>query len=87
MKQKYWVVQKYIEHPKLIYGKKFDFRVWVVVPKWNPLSVYMFKESYLRFSSVDYNLTDLNNLFAHLTNNSINKNNKQATCETMWSIS
>ena len=56
MKQKYWVVQKYIENPKLIKGRKFDFRVWVVVPKWNPLSIQMFSECYLRFGSADYNL-------------------------------
>ncbi len=85
-KQKYWVVQKYIENPKLIRGKKFDFRVWVVVPRWSPLCVLMFNECYLRFGSADYNLTDINNLFSHLTNNSINKNNKNATCDTMWSL-
>ena len=70
----------------MIKGKKFDFRVWVVVPKWNPLNLLMFDECYLRFGSADYNNSDIHNLYAHLTNNSINKNNKNATSETMWSL-
>ena len=60
--------------------------MWVVVSKWNPLNVYMFKEIYLRFGSADYNLNDIDNAFSHLTNNSINKKNKQCTSDTMWTL-
>ena len=34
--KKVWVIQKYIENPMLIMNRKFDIRVWVVIPTWNP---------------------------------------------------
>lgn len=60
--------------------------MWVVVQRWNPLSVLMFDQCYLRFGTFDYNMADISNLYAHLTNNSINKNNKNAIGETMWGL-
>ena len=52
--KKTWVIQKYIENPMLIMNRKFDIRMWVVIPKWNPLRIYIYKECYLRFSCNDY---------------------------------
>lgn len=82
-----WIAQKYMENPMLINNKKFDIRQWVVVTRWNPLSVWFYQDCYLRFSFNDYDPTKLKNRFAHLTNNSISKHAEgfdDQQDDTMW---
>lgn len=48
-------------------------RIYVLITQMRPLKVYLFKEGIVRFSSERYNTADLQNVFSHLTNSSINK--------------
>jgi len=73
------IVTKYISNPLLINNRKFDIRLYLLVTGNDPLKVYIFQEGLVRLSADNYDLdlNDLDNLFKHLTNTSINKNNKK----------
>lgn len=67
------IVQRYISDPLLISCYKFDLRIYVCVKTFHPLTVYIHQEGLVRFATEKYNLSSLKNLYAHLTNTSINK--------------
>ncbi|XP_018412548.1 PREDICTED: probable tubulin polyglutamylase TTLL2 [Nanorana parkeri] len=67
------IVQKYITNPLLISGYKFDLRIYVCVTCFCPLTIYVYQEGLVRFATEKFNLSSLDNIFAHLTNTSINK--------------
>uniref|UniRef100_A0A8C6NMC9 Tubulin tyrosine ligase-like family, member 2 n=1 Tax=Nothobranchius furzeri TaxID=105023 RepID=A0A8C6NMC9_NOTFU len=67
------IVQRYISSPWMISGYKFDLRIYVCVKSFHPLTVYIHQEGLVRFATEKYSLRSLSNLYAHLTNTSINK--------------
>jgi tubulin polyglutamylase TTLL4 len=74
------VVSRYIDNPLLLYGHKFDMRIYVVVTCYDPLRIYVYREGLVRIASDKYTSSDriesMENRFAHLTNYSVNKKNE-----------
>ena len=68
----------YIMHPHLINGLKYDLRVYVLVTSYLPLKIYLYQDGLVRFATELYSLDPrkINHKYIHLTNFSINKNNK-----------
>uniref|UniRef100_K3W656 Tubulin-tyrosine ligase family protein n=1 Tax=Globisporangium ultimum (strain ATCC 200006 / CBS 805.95 / DAOM BR144) TaxID=431595 RepID=K3W656_GLOUD len=72
------VIQEYIANPLLLDGYKFDLRLYVLVTSFNPLEAFFYDEGFVRMCTRQYEDSDLSNLFVHLTNSSIQKENQEA---------
>ncbi|XP_055891747.1 probable tubulin polyglutamylase TTLL9 isoform X4 [Biomphalaria glabrata] len=68
-----YVVQRYIENPYLIGGRKFDIRVYVLVTSYNPLKAYLYRSGFARFANNRYSLDTIDDNYIHLTNVAIQK--------------
>ena len=53
-------------------GFKFDLRLYIAVTSYDPLRIYLYKESLTRFATVRYDVP-VDNRCMHLTNYSVNK--------------
>ena len=63
----------------MIDGFKYDLRLYVFINGINPLRIYIYKDGLARFATEKYKLPNdknIDNLFMHLTNYSINKGSK-----------
>jgi len=73
-----YIIQEYIEDPCLLNGLKFDFRIYCLVSACDPLRIYVFEEGLARLATEPYEqpcAENLSNLYMHLTNYAINKEN------------
>lgn len=78
------------ERPLTIYNTKFDIRQWFLITSVQPLCIWMYRESYLRFSSQEYNLHNYHES-VHLTNYAVQKKyevnqgrDERLPAENMW---
>ena len=82
----------------LLWGHKFDLRLYVVVTSFDPLRVYLYREGLVRIATEKYDLGKWNDekKYSHLTNYSINKKNEKYVgnenaeeddCGFKWSLS
>ena len=72
------VVQRYMRSPYLIDGYKFDLRIYVLITSWDPLKIFIYNEGMVRFATEEWDIesgTNYDNLYMHLTNYAINKEN------------
>eukprot|EP01041_Mallomonas_annulata_P008581 gene8581-17702_t len=70
-----YVVQRYLQFPLLIGGKKFDLRLYALVMSFSPLKVLQYRRGFARFTNSRYSSDpqDIYNGFVHLTNVAIQK--------------
>lgn len=69
-------MQRYIHNPLLVGNKKFDMRLYALVTSHNPLTVYIYRSGFGRFTHMRYEMGDTNALDAHLTNVAVQKNSE-----------
>nr|XP_054764453.1 tubulin polyglutamylase TTLL7-like [Lytechinus pictus] len=76
--QDHMIVQEYVDKPFLLEGFKFDLRVYVLVTSCDPLRIFLYPDGLVRMGTEQYLQPTDNNvdqLYMHLTNYSINKKN------------
>jgi tubulin polyglutamylase TTLL9 len=71
-----YVAQRYIANPYTIGGKKFDLRLYALVTSFSPLTVWLYRSGFGRFTFTRYRgdaRATQRDLFMHLTNVAIQK--------------
>ena len=76
-KRRTCIVQKYIHNPLLIHKRKFDIRTYAVMTSiGGNTKAYVYDEGYIRTSSYEYDVNNLHDRLIHLTNDAIQKKDK-----------
>ncbi|KAJ8867628.1 hypothetical protein PR048_031431 [Dryococelus australis] len=77
------------ERPLLIYDTKFDIRQWFLVTCAHPMTIWMYRESYLRFCSQCFDILNFHES-VHISNNAVQSKYKNGMRdpklpdENMW---
>ncbi len=72
----------------LIGGKKFDMRIYLLCINYHPLTCYLYRSGFSRFTHTRYTSGDISNLDKHLTNVAIQKhcNNYDSKIGGKWML-
>ena len=71
------IVQKYMEKPFLLHGRKFDIRCYALLTTVNGIiQGYFYNDGYIRTSCAEFTLKDTENNYIHLTNDAIQKHSE-----------
>lgn len=60
-------------NPLIIGGKKFDMRIYVLCLSYQPLVIYLNRSGFARFTHTKYDVSNIKNMDAHLTNVAVQK--------------
>ncbi|XP_057696081.1 tubulin polyglutamylase TTLL7 isoform X1 [Corythoichthys intestinalis] len=77
--QEHFIVQEYLDKPFLMEGYKFDLRIYILVTSCDPLRIFLYNDGLVRMGTEKYHApteANLNQLYMHLTNYSVNKHNE-----------
>ncbi len=67
-KKQQGIIQRYIQNPLLLEGRKSEIRVYWLVLNLNPLQVLVYPECTVRLNSLPFTLDDFDNQLIHVTN-------------------
>jgi tetratricopeptide (TPR) repeat protein len=92
------VVQRYVERPYLVDGRKAHVRLYGLVTSLAPFRAYLYREGIVRFAPDSYDISDagLSNVHAHVTNTAlhqghptleISKNPEEQNVGHIWTLS
>ena len=86
-----FVAQRYIERPLLVGGRKFDLRLYCAVTAFRPLTAWLYREGFCRFTARRYagGAAALDDPLVHLTNPAVQKADAvydAAACDLKWPL-
>ena len=86
-----YVAQRYIANPYCVGGRKFDMRLYVLVTSFRPLTAYLYREGFARFTASRYTCDkeSIHDQMVHLTNHAVQKkdaNYDAEKCDLRWSV-